>query len=237
MDTVLNLGLNDVVADGLTKLTDNRRFVLDSYRRFIMMFSDVVLNISRSHFEDAFDRIKAEACVTQDLDLSVADLEKVLVEFKAIFEREQGEPFPQDVKKQLILAVEAVFRSWNTDRAVYYRQMHNIPSHWGTAVNVQEMVYGNMGETSGTGVAFTPKPLPPVRMSFMAEYLMNAQGEDVVAGVRTPLTIDHLEEQMPEVFKQFVDIAEQLEEHYGDMQDLEFTIENGKLFILSDEER
>ena len=231
MDTVLNLGLNDVVADGLTTLTDNRRFVLDSYRRFIMMFADVVMDIDRVHFEGAFDRVKEEAGVTLDLDLSVADLEKIVNEFKAIYHREQGEAFPQDVRKQLILAVEAVFRSWNTERAVFYRQMHNIPSHWGTAVNVQEMVYGNMGETSGTGVAFSRNPATGVNELY-GEYLMNAQGEDVVAGVRTPLTIDHLEEQMPEVFKQFVDIAEQLEVHYGDMQDLEFTIENGKLFIL-----
>ena len=231
MDTVLNLGLNDAVAEGLTKLTDNRRFVLDSYRRFIMMFADVVMNISRTFFEGALDRVKEEAGITQDIDLSVADLEKVLVEYKEIYEREQGESFPQDVKKQLILSVEAVFRSWNTDRAVYYRQMNNIPSHWGTAVNVQEMVYGNMGETSGTGVAFTRNPSTGENELY-GEYLMNAQGEDVVAGVRTPLTIDHLEEQMPDVFKQFSDIANQLEAHYGDMQDLEFTIENGKLFIL-----
>ncbi len=231
MDTVLNLGLNDVVAEGMTKLTDNRRFVLDSYRRFIMMFADVVMNIPRLHFEEAFERVKVKAGVHSDLELTVEDLEEIVSEFKTIYKYQQGEPFPQDVRQQLILAVEAVFRSWNTERAVYYREMNNIPSHWGTAVNVQEMVYGNMGETSGTGVAFSRNPATGVNELY-GEYLMNAQGEDVVAGVRTPLTIDCLEEQMPDVYRQFVDIAEQLERHYGDMQDLEFTIENGKLFIL-----
>ncbi|HNZ63344.1 MAG TPA: pyruvate, phosphate dikinase [Bacillota bacterium] len=231
MDTVLNLGLNDVVAEGMTKLTDNRRFVLDSYRRFIMMFADVVMNIPRLHFEEAFDRVKVKAGVHSDLELTVEDLEEIVSEFKTIYKYQQGEPFPQDVRHQLILAVEAVFRSWNTERAVYYREMNNIPSHWGTAVNVQEMVYGNMGETSGTGVAFSRNPATGVNELY-GEYLMNAQGEDVVAGVRTPLTIDCLEEQMPDVYRQFVDIAEQLERDYGDMQDLEFTIGNGKLFIL-----
>ena len=231
MDTVLNLGLNDEVAEGLARLTGNRRFVFDSYRRFIMMFSDVVMGISRSHFEEAFEAVKKEGSIESDLDLDADDLERIENEFKAIYAREKGEAFPQDVKRQLILAIEAVFRSWNTERAVYYRKMHNIPSHWGTAVNVQEMVYGNMGESSGTGVAFSRNPATGENKLY-GEYLMNAQGEDVVAGVRTPFPIDHLAEQMPEVYQQFTDIAHQLERHYGDMQDLEFTIENGKLFIL-----
>ena len=231
MDTVLNLGLNDEVAKGLVALTGNPRFVFDSYRRFIMMFSDVVMGISRSFFEEAFEAVKKERGIEADLDLNAEDLERIENEFKAIYAREKGQAFPQDVKEQLILAIEAVFRSWNTDRAVYYRQMHNIPGHWGTAVNVQEMVYGNMGDTSGTGVAFSRNPSTGENKLY-GEYLMNAQGEDVVAGVRTPFTIDHLAEQMPEVYQQFVDIALQLERHYGDMQDLEFTIENGKLFIL-----
>ncbi len=231
MDTVLNLGLNDEVAEGLTELTGNHRFVFDSYRRFILMFSDVVMGIPRSHFEDFFDQVKKERGITSDLDLNDDDLERIVAKFKEIYQQEQGESFPQDVKQQLILATEAVFRSWNTDRAVYYRQMNNIPSHWGTAVNVQEMVYGNMGESSGTGVAFSRNPSTGENKLY-GEYLMNAQGEDVVAGIRTPFTIDHLEEQMPEVYEQFYKIAHDLERHYGDMQDLEFTIENGKLFIL-----
>lgn len=231
MDTVLNLGLTDEVAAGLAELTGNRRFVYDSYRRFIMMFSDVVMDISRSHFEEAFDRVKKERGVEADLELDADDLERISLEFEEIYLREKGEAFPQDVNRQLILSTEAVFRSWNTDRAVYYRQMNNIPSHWGTAVNVQEMVYGNMGETSGTGVAFSRNPATGENKLY-GEYLMNAQGEDVVAGVRTPFPIEHLEEQMPEVYREFVDISKRLERHYSDMQDLEFTIENGKLFIL-----
>ncbi|HHX30500.1 MAG TPA: pyruvate, phosphate dikinase [Clostridiaceae bacterium] len=231
MDTVLNLGLTDEVAAGLSELTGNRRFVYDSYRRFIMMFSDVVMDISRSHFEEAFERVKKERGVEDDLDLDADDLERISLEFEEIYLREKGEAFPQDVNRQLILSTEAVFRSWNTDRAVYYRQMNNIPSHWGTAVNVQEMVYGNMGETSGTGVAFSRNPATGENKLY-GEYLMNAQGEDVVAGVRTPFPIDHLEEQMPEVYQEFLEISKRLERHYSDMQDLEFTIENGKLFIL-----
>ncbi|MDD3540563.1 MAG: pyruvate, phosphate dikinase, partial [Eubacteriales bacterium] len=231
MDTVLNLGLNDEVAEGLTELTGNHRFVFDSYRRFILMFSDVVMGIPRSYFENFFDQVKKERGITNDLDLNDDDLERIVAKFKEIYQQEQGESFPQDVKQQLILATEAVFRSWNTDRAVYYRQMNNIPSHWGTAVNVQEMVYGNMGENSGTGVAFSRNPSTGENKLY-GEYLMNAQGEDVVAGIRTPFTIDHLEEQMPEVYEQFYKIAHDLERHYGDMQDLEFTIENAKLFIL-----
>ena len=231
MDTVLNLGLNDEVAEGLTELTGNHRFVFDSYRRFILMFSDVVMGIPRSYFENFFDQVKKERGITNDLDLNDDDLERIVAKFKEIYQQEQGESFPQDVKQQLILATEAVFRSWNTDRAVYYRQMNNIPSHWGTAVNVQEMVYGNMGENSGTGVAFSRNPSTGENKLY-GEYLMNAQGEDVVAGIRTPFTIDHLEEQMPEVYEQFFKIAHDLERHYGDMQDLEFTIENAKLFIL-----
>lgn len=231
MDTILNLGFNDEVAKGLVELTDNRRFVYDSYRRFIMMFSDVVLGMPRALFEEAFDEAKAKRGTENDLDLNADDLEGIVESFKAIYKQARGEAFPQDVHEQLILSIEAVFRSWNTERAIYYRKMNHIPSHWGTAVNVQEMVYGNMGENSGTGVAFSRNPATGENKLY-GEYLMNAQGEDVVAGVRTPFTIDHLEEQMPEVYRQFSEIAHALERHYGDMQDLEFTIEDGKLFIL-----
>ncbi|MDO5734625.1 MAG: pyruvate, phosphate dikinase [Eubacteriales bacterium] len=231
MDTVLNLGLNNEVVKGLADLTGNPRFAYDSYRRFIMMFSDVAMGIDKDLFERELEAVKEEHNAKLDTDLSAEDMQELAEHFLEIYKREKGEDFPQDPKEQLILAITAVFRSWNNDRAIYYRRMNNIPSEWGTAVNIQEMVYGNSGENSGTGVAFTRNPATGENV-FYGEYLMNAQGEDVVAGVRTPHPISHLKEQMPEVYQQFLDIAENLEEHYGDMQDLEFTIEDGKLFIL-----
>jgi len=231
MDTVLNLGLNDEVVEGLAKLTDNERFAYDSYRRFIMMFGDVVMEVHKDLFEDELGRIKAEKGIVDDLDLSAEDMKRVAANFKAIYEREKGEAFPQDPMVQLMESIEAVFRSWNNPRALFYRQMNNIPSAWGTAVNVQEMVYGNMGETSGTGVAFTRDPATGENVLY-GEYLMNAQGEDVVAGTRTPFPISHLQEQFPEIYEEFKKYGDELEVHYGDMQDLEFTIENGKLFVL-----
>ncbi|MDO5738245.1 MAG: pyruvate, phosphate dikinase [Eubacteriales bacterium] len=231
MDTVLNLGLNDEVVQGLAKMTNNPRFAYDSYRRFIMMFSDVAMGIDKNLFERELEKLKEEHNASLDTDLSAEQMQELAEHFLEIYKRERGEDFPQDPKEQLILAITAVFRSWNNERAIYYRRMNNIPADWGTAVNVQEMVYGNSGENSGTGVAFTRNPATGENV-FYGEYLMNAQGEDVVAGVRTPHPISHLEEQMPEVYKQFLDIAENLEQHYGDMQDLEFTIEDGKLFIL-----
>ncbi len=231
MDTILNLGLNNEVVQGLAKMTNNPRFAYDSYRRFIMMFSDVAMGIDKNLFERELEKVKEEHGAKLDTDLSAEDMQELAEHFLEIYKREKGEEFPQDPKEQLILAITAVFRSWNNERAVYYRRMNNIPSEWGTAVNVQEMVYGNSGENSGTGVAFTRNPSTGENV-FYGEYLMNAQGEDVVAGVRTPHPISHLQEQMPEVYQQFLDIAENLETHYGDMQDLEFTIEDGKLFIL-----
>lgn len=231
MDTVLNLGLNDEVVEGLAKLTENERFAYDSYRRFIMMFADVVMEVHKDLFEEELDRIKAEKGVKLDLELTADDMKTVVKNFKAIYEREKGEAFPQDPMAQLMESITAVFRSWNNPRALFYRQMNNIPSKWGTAVNVQEMVYGNMGETSGTGVAFTRDPATGENVLY-GEYLINAQGEDVVAGVRTPEPISHLQDQFPDIYDEFKKYADELELHYGDMQDLEFTIENGKLFIL-----
>jgi len=231
MDTILNLGLNDDAVLGLAKQTDNPRFAYDSYRRFITMFSDVVMEISKSNFEKIFNAKKEEKGVEQDTDLDADDMKEVVEAFKAKYAEIQGEPFPQDPKKQMILAVEAVFRSWDNPRANYYRRMNNIPYEWGTAVNVQAMVFGNMGETSGTGVAFTRNPSTGEN-EFYGEYLFNAQGEDVVAGIRTPKPIDHLEKDNPEVYKEFREISAKLEQHYKDMQDMEFTIEKGKLYML-----
>ena len=231
MDTVLNLGINDEVVEGLAKLFDNRRFAFDSYRRFIMMFSDVVMEIDKVNFEEVFDAAKEAKGVELDTDLTSEDLEKIVEEYKVIYKEQTGSDFPTDPFEQLINAVTAVFRSWNNDRAIYYRRMNNIPAEWGTAVNVQEMVYGNMDDTCGTGVAFTRDPATGENVLY-GEYLMNAQGEDVVAGVRTPESISHLKEQSSELYDQFEEIGEVLEKHYGDMQDLEFTIERGKLFIL-----
>jgi pyruvate,orthophosphate dikinase len=231
MDTVLNLGLNDEVVEGLAKLTNNPRFAYDSYRRFVMMFSDVVIGLSKSKFERILDDIKEDKGIVSDTDLTADDMKFVLKKFKEMYKKEMGKEFPQDPKEQLFEAIKAVFRSWNNERAIYYRRMNDIPSNWGTAVNVQEMVYGNMGEDSGTGVAFTRNPSTGEK-KLMGEYLMNAQGEDVVAGVRTPYHIDHLEETNKEVYDQFMDLCMKLENHYRDMQDIEFTIERGKLFIL-----
>ncbi len=231
MDTVLNLGLNDEVAKGFAEVTKNARFVYDSYRRFIQMFADVVMGFPKSSFERKFDAIKEEKGVKFDTELSAEDLMEVVEIYKGEYKKHAGSDFPQDPKVQLMEAVKAVFRSWNNDRAITYRRLNDIPSSWGTAVNVQEMVYGNRGETSGTGVAFTRNPATGEKKLF-GEYLMNAQGEDVVAGIRTPQTIDTLKETMPDCYTEFVKICETLENHYKDMQDMEFTIENGKLFML-----
>ena len=231
MDTILNLGLNDVVVEGLAKLTNNPRFAYDSYRRFIQMFSDVVMGIEKTNFDHLLETMKDKKGAELDTDLDADDLKKLVGQYKDLYKKEKGAEFPQDPKEQLIKAVEAVFRSWNNPRAIYYRRMNDIPSEWGTAVNVQEMVYGNMGEDSGTGVAFTRNPSTGDKKLY-GEFLMNAQGEDVVAGIRTPQSIDHLRDINPEVYNQFVEIAEKLEKHYRDMQDMEFTIERGKLFML-----
>ena len=231
MDTILNLGLNDEVVEGLASLTNNPRFAYDSYRRFIQMFSDVVMQQEKSRYERILDKVKEEKGVQYDKDLTAEDLKEIVALFKDLYKKSQGEEFPQEPKVQLIEAVKAVFRSWDNDRANVYRRMHDIPYEWGTAVNVQSMVFGNMGETSGTGVAFSRNPATGENVLY-GEYLMNAQGEDVVAGIRTPLPISTLAEQNPEVYKQFADIAKKLEEHNKDMQDMEFTIENGKLYML-----
>ena len=231
MDTVLNLGLNDEVAIGFTQATKNKRFVYDSYRRFIQMFADVVKGYPKSSFERRLDEIKEAQGAKYDTDLTDTDMVEVTEEFKKIYKEIAGEDFPQDPKVQLIEAVTAVFRSWNNERAIYYRRMNDIPSSWGTAVNVQEMVYGNRGDNSGTGVAFTRNPATGENKLY-GEYLINAQGEDVVAGIRTPEPISRLETAMPDVYAQFAKIAKTLENHYKDMQDMEFTIENGKLFML-----
>ena len=231
MDTILNLGLNDVSVEGLANLTGNPRFAYDCYRRFIQMYSDVVMGVNKSFFEKIIDELKEEKNVKLDTELTADDLKELIARFKQVYRDDQGVDFPQDPKVQLIGAVEAVFRSWNNDRAIVYRRMNDIPGSWGTAVNVQSMVFGNMGDTSGTGVAFTRDPSTGEKRLY-GEYLMNAQGEDVVAGVRTPQTIDQLKETNPEVYEQFVNIANSLENHYCDMQDMEFTIERGKLFML-----
>ena len=231
MDTVLNLGLNDEVAKGFAETTKNPRFVYDSYRRFIQMFADVVKGFPKSSFERKFDVIKEQKKVKFDTELTYQDLMEVVEIYKEEYKKHSGVDFPQDPKEQLLEAVKAVFRSWNNDRAITYRRLNDIPSSWGTAVNVQEMVYGNRGETSGTGVAFTRNPATGEKKLY-GEYLMNAQGEDVVAGIRTPQSIDTLKDVMPECYNEFVKICNTLENHYKDMQDMEFTIENGKLFML-----
>lgn len=231
MDTVLNLGLNDIAVEALATKTGNAKFAYDSYRRFVQMFSDVVKGIEKSHFERVLDRIKQEKGVKADMDLTAADFKEVLTVFKGIYKEEMGEEFPQDPRYQLLEAITAVFRSWDNQRAVVYRRMHDIPASWGTAVNVQMMVFGNMGDTSGTGVAFTRNPATGERKIF-GEYLINAQGEDVVAGIRTPNAIDQLANDMPAVYDEFMAIASRLENHYKDMQDMEFTIEDKKLYFL-----
>ena len=231
MDTILNLGLTDISVQGLAKLTQNPRFAYDCYRRFIQMYSDVVTGLGKSYFEDLIDKLKEKKGVTLDIELTADDLKELIEEFKALYKEKTGREFPQDPREQLIGAVEAVFKSWDNPRAITYRRMHNIPGSWGTAVNVQSMVFGNMGETSGTGVAFTRDPATGKKVLY-GEYLMNAQGEDVVAGIRTPQTIDHLKETNEEVYNQFVEISQNLEKYFKDMQDMEFTIERGKLYML-----
>ena len=231
MDTILNLGLNDVAVEGFAKKTGNPRFAYDSYRRFIQMFSDVVMEMSKTFFEGILDEIKEAKGAKFDTDLTAEDLKEVIAKYKAIYKEKMGEEFPQDPKVQLMEAVKAVFRSWDNPRAIVYRRMNDIPGDWGTAVNVQAMVFGNMGNTSGTGVAFTRNPSTGAK-GIYGEYLINAQGEDVVAGIRTPQPITKLEQDLPEAYKQFLEIANKLEDHYRDMQDMEFTIEEGKLYFL-----
>ncbi|MGG7213004.1 pyruvate, phosphate dikinase [Clostridium nigeriense] len=231
MDTVLNLGLNDESVVAMANLTSNPRFAYDSYRRFIQMFSDVVMGIEKRLFENLIDEIKEEKGVEFDTELTADDLKVLVGRYKNLYKKERGEEFPQDPKTQLIEAITAVFRSWNNPRAIVYRRLNDIPGEWGTAVNVQEMVFGNKGETSGTGVVFSRDPATGENKIY-GEYLMNAQGEDVVAGIRTPLPISKLEEQNPEIYKQFTDIVHTLENHYKDMQDMEITIEEGKLYFL-----
>jgi len=231
MDTILNLGLTDETVVGLAKLTNNERFAYDSYRRFIQMFSDVVMEIPKSKFDAKFDKIKEKYNVESDKDLCAEGQKEVVAAFKKVYKEEKGEEFPQDPKVLLFYAIKAVFRSWNNPRAIIYRRMNDIPHSWGTAVSVQSMVFGNMGDDCGTGVAFTRDPVSGEKRLF-GEYLTNAQGEDVVAGIRTPYPITNLSEQMPEVYKQFKKTAEILENHYRDMQDMEFTIERGKFYML-----
>ncbi len=231
MDTILNLGLNDTVVEGLAKLTNNPRFAYDSYRRFIQMFSDVVMELPKSRFEVIIDEMKEARGIKLDTEFTADDMKEMVQKFKAFYKEQKGTDFPTDPKEQMMEAVKAVFRSWDNPRANVYRRMNDIPYSWGTAVNVQMMVFGNMGETSGTGVAFTRDPATGEAKLF-GEFLMNAQGEDVVAGIRTPQTIDQLKNVMPAVYDEFASIANRLEKHYKDMQDMEFTIENGKLYML-----
>ena len=232
MDTILNLGLNDEAVKGFAEKTGNERFAYDSYRRFIQMYSDVVMEVPKSFFEKIIDELKEKKGVKYDTELTVDDLKELVKKFKAVYKKEmKGEEFPQDPKEQLMGAVKAVFRSWDNPRAIVYRRMNDIPGDWGTAVNVQSMVFGNMGNTSGTGVAFTRNPATGEK-GIYGEYLINAQGEDVVAGVRTPQPITKLEEDLPECYKEFMKLANKLEKHYRDMQDMEFTIQEGKLYFL-----
>ena len=231
MDTILNLGLNDDTVEGMAKLTENPRFAYDSYRRFIQMFGDVVMEIPKTKFDVIFEGKKEEKGVESDVELTTEDLQAIIVDYKALVKAEMGRDFPQDPKDQLMEAVKAVFRSWNNDRAILYRKLNEIPDSIGTAVNVQSMVFGNMGDTSGTGVAFTRNAANGENKMF-GEFLVNAQGEDVVAGIRTPQPISEMAETFPEVYKEFIRIAELLENHYKDMQDMEFTVEREKLFML-----
>ena len=231
MDTILNLGLNDKTVEVMAEKTKNPRFAYDSYRRFIQMFSDVVMGVEKKLFEALIDEMKEHKGVKYDTELDANDLKELVVRFKELYRKEKKEEFPEEPKVQLIESITAVFRSWDNPRAIVYRRLNDIPSSWGTAVNVQEMVFGNKGETSGTGVAFSRNPSTGEKKLF-AEYLMNAQGEDVVAGIRTPQPISKLEKDMPEIYNQFVKIVDTLEKHYKDMQDMEFTIEEGKLYFL-----
>lgn len=231
MDTILNLGLNDQTVEGLAEKTGNKRFAYDSYRRFIQMYANVVLDISHSYFEEIISHRKITQHLTQDSDLTVEDLFKIITEFKKKILEETGRPFPEDTKEQLWAAIKAVFNSWMNNRAITYRKLNNIPEEWGTAVNIQSMVFGNMGQDCGTGVAFTRNPSTGEKVLY-GEYLINAQGEDVVAGIRTPMPINHMQETMPDVFNEFLNISMKLEKHYADMQDIEFTVQNDKLWIL-----
>ena len=231
MDTVLNLGMNDAICENLEKTLDNPRFALDSYRRLIQMYSDVVMGFPKSSFEGVFDKFKEDKGMTLDTELSNDDLKEIIRLYKNEYLKLAGDNFPSDPRVQLLEAVKAVFRSWNTERAITYRRLNDIPSDWGTAVNVQQMVYGNRGKNSGTGVCFTRNPATGDKKLF-GEYLMNAQGEDVVAGIRTPQDISTLKDVMPECYEQFQNICNVLENHYHDMQDMEFTIEDGKLYML-----
>ena len=231
MDTILNLGLNDEVVEGIAKLTQNPRFAYDTYRRFIQMFADVVAEVPKEYFERAIDLMKQKKGVKQDTELDADDMKQLVEQFKALYKGHIGRDFPTEPKVQLMESVKAVFRSWDNPRAIYYRRQNGIPSSWGTAVTVQMMVFGNMGNDCGTGVAFTRNPATGEK-KFFGEFLVNAQGEDVVAGIRTPQSIDELKQLMPEVYDQFLEIATRLERHYKDMQDMEFTIERGKLFML-----
>lgn len=231
MDTILNLGMNDEVVEGIAKLTDNPRFAYDSYRRFIQMFADVVMGLNKAKFEEIIDEMKAAKGVKEDTQLDADDMKLMVKRFKKFYEESLEEEFPSDPKEQLYRAVEAVFRSWNNQRAIFYRKMNDISSSWGTAVNVQMMVFGNMGNDCGTGVAFTRNPSTGENKLY-GEFLMNAQGEDVVAGIRTPQTIDQLKEVSPQAYQKFSEISKALEAHYKNMQDMEFTIEKGKLYML-----
>ena len=231
MDTILNLGLNDEAVEGFAKKTNNPRFAYDSYRRFIQMYSDVVMEVPKNFFEKIIDEVKEMKGIHYDTELTVEDLKELVARFKAVYKEVRGEEFPQSPIDQLIGAVKAVFRSWDNPRAIVYRRMNDIPGEWGTAVNIQAMVFGNMGETSGTGVAFTRNPSTGEK-GIYGEYLINAQGEDVVAGVRTPQPITKLKEDLPECYKEFIELATKLENHYRDMQDMEFTIQEGKLYFL-----
>ena len=231
MDTILNLGINDVVVEGLAKLTNNPRFAYDSYRRFIQMFADVVMEVPKKNFEVIIDKMKEERGIELDTDFTADDMKEMVERFKVYYREQKGSDFPTEPEVQLLESVQAVFRSWDNPRANVYRRMNDIPYSWGTAVNVQAMVFGNSGDNSGTGVAFTRDPSTG-EAALYGEYLINAQGEDVVAGIRTPNHISELAKDMPEVYKQFAEIADRLEKHYKDMQDMEFTIENGKLYML-----
>ncbi len=231
MDTILNLGLNDEGVEALAKTSNNPRWAWDCYRRFIQMYSDVVMEVGKKYFEELIDELKERRGVKQDVELTAEDLQELAEKFKAEYKDKVGEEFPQDPKVQLMGAIKAVFRSWNNDRAIYYRRMNDIPGDWGTAVSVVKMAFGNLNNDSGTGVAFTRNPATGEKKLF-GEFLMNAQGEDVVAGIRTPQPIDELKKTMPEVYEQFVQISQNLEKHYHDMQDMEFTIENKKLYML-----
>ena len=231
MDTILNLGLNEQVVHVIAEKSNNPRWAWDCYRRFIQMFSDVVMEVGKKYFEKLIDAMKEKKGVTFDTELTAEDLHELANQFKAEYRNQLGKDFPDDPKEQLFAAIEAVFRSWDNPRANIYRMDHDIPYSWGTAVNVQMMAFGNMGDDCGTGVAFTRSPATGSKGLF-GEFLTNAQGEDVVAGVRTPMPITEMEQKFPEAFKQFVEVCQTLENHYHDMQDMEFTVEHGKLYML-----